>query len=509
MNHKLHVLASFFNKPDRLAEIDSIIDPSYFNDAERTLYIVIYNLYYQGVTTFNEKVVLDYLSSHPVKKQEFLDKQGKDLIMLLQHEGDINFNYHYEMLCKENLILEYKQHIDMGEWYCDDVLDIETQSVINQKIEKASIDDIRDYVHNLIYSSEQRFFNKKGTEISDASFKLRELIESYETAPSVGLPLVDPYFSSATRGARKTKLYCVSASTGSGKTRTLVANMCKVSCPIVFRSGVWQILNSNEKSLFVTNELQVDEVQTMLLAHIAGVDEDAIKLNSATPEEKERIQIAINLLENLDNITILTLPDPSIGDIKTNIRQLCIQHGITNVFYDYIAVSPSLLSDFKGTRDDVALLLITSALKDLANELQLFIMTATQVNAKGEDSNFIDEACIRGSRAVADKLDVGIGMRIPTQEQLKEVANLIEQYGISPNRCFDIYKNRGSKHAHITLWLDYDLSIMDYRVLFITKRGSGIVTTIDLIEVNPNNEGVSVESMKRDYEKTAQKTLLL
>ena len=62
-------------------------------------------------------------------------------------------------------------------------------------------------------------------------------------------------------------------------------------------------------------------------------------------------------------------------------------NGIEYAFFDYIFTSPSLLSEFRDikVREDVALGLLSAALKDLANELGIFIMSATQLSGDYEN----------------------------------------------------------------------------------------------------------------------------
>ena len=53
------------------------------------------------------------------------------------------------------------------------------------------------------------------------------------------------------------------------------------------------------------------------------------------------------------------------------------------MFYDYIHISAGLVANRdKQMRDDVILMLLSTTLKDLANELDIHISTATQLNGK-------------------------------------------------------------------------------------------------------------------------------
>ena len=79
------------------------------------------------------------------------------------------------------------------------------------------------------------------------------------------------------------------------------------------------------------------------------------------------------------------------------------------------------------------------------------------------------------SRSIADKLDLGAGMRVPTKEELAKVQTFISAKGITPNLFIDIYKNRRSKYKSVRLWLHADLSCMRYTGLFVTDWKHNLV----------------------------------
>ena len=85
------------------------------------------------------------------------------------------------------------------------------------------------------------------------------------------------------------------------------------------------------------------------------------------------------------------MPDPSNELIKTTIQNQCMLYGIEYVFFDYIFISTALLKEFKGTqlRNDEILLLLSTTLKNLAVELNVFVMSATQVNANADNNKNI------------------------------------------------------------------------------------------------------------------------
>ena len=122
------------------------------------------------------------------------------------------------------------------------------------------------------------------------------------------------------------------------------------------------------KVLVLTTELEKDEVQTIILSNVTGINEEKILYGTYTPEESDRITEAIEMMEQNSNLFIESLPDPSITAIKSIIKKHASITGVEYVFYDYIFSSPNLLSEFKDARirEDVSLMMLSTALKDIA-----------------------------------------------------------------------------------------------------------------------------------------------
>lgn len=132
--------------------------------------------------------------------------------------------------------------------------------------------------------------------------------------------------------------------------------------------------------------MEKDEIQTLILAFLSGVNEDKILRNTYdNPLEKERVKHAVDLMkEYSENFIFIRVADPSVAQVKAMIRKEVLKHDIYYVFYDYIFSSPALSNEYKGLglRDDLLLLYLSTALKDLANELGVFMMSATQLADK-------------------------------------------------------------------------------------------------------------------------------
>ena len=112
--------------------------------------------------------------------------------------------------------------------------------------------------------------------------------------------------------------------------------------------------------------------------------------------------------------------------------------------------------------------MFSTALKDLAVELNVFMMSSTQLNAKGDDnSNIRNEASLSGSRSIINKADVGAIMARPTKEELDFLTN---ENGVSftPTMVTDIYKVRAGEWTQVRIWSDVNLGNLRKKDLFVT-----------------------------------------
>lgn len=197
------------------------------------------------------------------------------------------------------------------------------------------------------------------------------------------------------------------------------------------------------------------------------------------------MKLAVEYLKNNNNLIIEYLPDPTIISVKTMIKKHTLQNDVKYVFYDYIHIGAGLVANRdKLMRDDVILLLLTNTLKELANELDIHISTATQLNGEYEEKEIKNENLIRGSKAVADKADIG-AITLRTNEAEKDLgrAFAIKLGTLEPNFITDIYKNRRGKWTGIRIWRYIDLGTCRITDCFITDRQNNLIEDFDEMRI--------------------------
>lgn len=185
-------------------------------------------------------------------------------------------------------------------------------------------------------------------------------------------------------------------------TRNIIGDACYLSYPICWNNeqNKWDFSGATEKVLVIVTEQEKDEVQTMIISYLSGVNEEKILYGSYNEEESKRIQQALWIINKYNNLYITEMPNPNVQQIKFVVKEMCRRYDIGYIFYDYLFSNPSLLNEYRDLkiREDQALGIFSAELKALAVETNTFILTSTQTNAKVEDDGkeIKNESVIRG-----------------------------------------------------------------------------------------------------------------
>lgn len=476
-NTILQIFGSLMKNPLLLSEVDkySLTPQDFSTNFEKYIFAAISNLYQNGAERISVVDIDNYLVSHEAVYGVFTENNGIEYLNDAEELATLeNFNYYYNKLKKYNAIRDLKiMGFNTNKIYPENMLDDDREEKLNE-FERMSVQDIFNSVKADIAKTESKYAKKSNTQTLKANDGVRNLIKKLKTTPEIGVNCQGEIFNTVVRGARKGKFYIRSGGTGTGKTRSMVGDACYIAYPIRYNSKKeeWENTGSCEKVLYIGTEQKPDEIQTMILAYLTDINEEKILYGNYSEKEEELLEKAIKLMDIYEeNFIITQLPDPTINQVKTHVRKFCLIDGIENVFYDYIFSSPGLLGEFRDLRirEDVILTMLSTALKDLAAELDIFVMSATQVNGELEDKKGIkNQTCLRGSKGISDKVDIGaITMKV-TQDELNMLSILIQKKGIKPNQVTDIYKVRRGRYNDVRIWSYMDLGTCRKQDLFIT-----------------------------------------
>ncbi len=266
----------------------------------------------------------------------------------------------------------------------------------------------------------------------------------------------------------------------------------------------WESTGNAEKVLYVMTEQDPAEIQTMILSYLTGVNEEAFLYGTFTERQKERIKIAIEIMRKYkDNLLFARIPDPCAAVVKNLFRRYSLQTGVNYFFFDYIFSSPAMLNEYRDLKlpEYVCLRLFTTALKNLAIELNAFILTSTQISNDDGNGGFKDFHNIQGSKQVVNLADLGCIASRPTKEELKIAEGFKKKFPFSqtPNYIIDIFKNRRGKNTMCRIWSYMDLGTCRKEDLFITYADNNLMSEEDFELLNLNGKNEIYEDLAEQY----------
>ena len=489
----MQIFGSLMNKPSLLSEVDRYqLDPQDFTQQlDKFIFSAIYNLYAGGAQNIHTLDIDNYLQTNDLAKKLMERDNGIGFLQDCEtYSEEGNFPYYYSRFKKLILLRELeKRGKSISQFYSEDPLDPH-HAEINERFEKLTTTDIINSLKAEISVLENKYVNNTLYKESKASDNIRNLLVELKVKPEVGIKLQGDIFNTITRGGRKGKMYLRSASSGVGKSRSMVGDACNIAYPIRFepRYNKWVATGGGEKVLYVMTEQDTDEIQTMVLAYLSGFNEEMLLYGTFTEEHMERLLKAVDIMETYqENLLLVHMPEPSASIVRNLFREYSIQKGVDNFFYDYIYSCSGILNEYRdlGVREDVALRLFTTALKNLAVELDAFVLTATQIsNDDDKKGGFKDMRNIQGSKAIANLVDFGCIMSVPTVEELEEVKGFQKMFNFSPNCITDVFKNRRGRWTRVRIWSRMDLGTCRRYDLFVTTPNNKPIEDFQCIEFN-------------------------
>lgn len=276
-----------------------------------------------------------------------------------------NFDLYYTRVKKYSLLYHLqKQHYDISDFYIEDKDSVDPlkEDEIKKRLEQSSIDDILNSVEGKFNEIKNNFINGK-KEKTDPANNIFSLIESLKERPDSGPDLEGAIFTNACRGAREGCLFLKSASTNAGKSRTSVFDACRLAYPERWshEKGTFiRDLNFDEprqprKVLFIVTEMDIEEIQTIMLAYLSGVDEAHILNGKYDVGEEERVKYAGTIMQKYQGYFLIeAISDPNLINVETTIKKYTTVDKVKYVFFDYIHSTASMMNQFakNGLRED-------------------------------------------------------------------------------------------------------------------------------------------------------------
>ena len=488
------VLGCLIKHPQFLSEIDkySLDLTDFSNRFERYIFHAIQGLYQNGATTITTVDIDNFLATNDSAHKYFEQQNGLEYIEdILEFSNVENFDYYYNKLKKINLLRALKkQGMDISEFYIEDLTNPKAAEV-NQTFEQLELIDIINQVKRKVLALEQSYIKKGNVESWSVANEIDNIISHIGDTQNIGLSVNGEIFTQIINGAELGALTIRSLASGVGKTRLAVADACRLAYPFYFDTTTMKWVQNgghHQNVLFIMTEQTPEQILRMILAYLTGIEESKFRYGALTEEENKRINKAKQLiLAYRDNLQLMRIPDPTIEQVRLMVREKVITSNIKYVFMDYVFISPGILNEFRGhnIRNDEALLLMTTALKDLAIELNISVFTSTQVNARIDENKEIrNEATLAGGRSTINKADNGIIGARPTKEELDLLKQVNMTCNIEPNLVFDVFKVRSGRWTQVRIWSYWNPGTLRLKDLFLTDSRLQVID--DFFNEHPN-----------------------
>ena len=498
----MQVIGCVFQTPQLLDFTDKyiIVDEDFADNFHRIVFGSIYTLHELGAEKITIKTISDFLSTRPKNEAIFKQNKGEEWLLKIIENCSLNtFDYYYGRLKKFSLLRAYDNcGIDITDIYdADNILDTKKKQKQEDFLDNSSLEEIADKVDQKIDNIRMQFVDDTFGEAQQAGEGIFELINKFKTTPEVGVPMYGPLVNTVTRGARLRKFYLRSAATGVGKTRSMIADACYIGCNKIYdESFGWISTGVSEPTLFITTEQELEEIQTMMLAFLSNVNEEHILNGKYEGDEEKRVMEAAEILSN-SPLFVEELPDFSLKDVENTIKKNIRDHDVKYVFHDYIHTSLKILEEITRRsggvklREDNILFMLSTKLKDICNQLGVFIMSATQLNGDYQEAKTPDQNLLRGAKAIADKIDYGSILLAVKDEDLVALEKILATNIFDkPTIKMSVYKNRRGRYKGVILWCKADLGCCRIKPMFCTGYDYEMISIEDIkIKVEDDEEG--------------------
>jgi replicative DNA helicase len=483
----MQVLGCLLQQPSLLSSTNDFnINNDDFPEAfHKIIFASINNLYQSGVKVIDEPTIDGFLMKYDTQYQIFSENDGVNYLTHIKSISQLdNFKYHYKRIKKFSFLRSCKNKgIDFSDIYDTNIISPTEDEKMKRQFDELTLEDMTNRIKSRVIELQDEFSTAETSQGIQAAKGMKELKEELKKNPDYGAPLCSNILNTVLRGARLGKFYLRSLPSGGGKTRLAIADLLNICCDELYdvKKKRWTSNGEPGDGLFITTELDDDEIQTIMMAFISGVDEEKILTGKLSKEEDERVDHAIDIIAR-SGIHIKYIDDFSIEDIKQIIEKYVIDFKVKYVVFDYIHTSIKLMSEvskksqMNGLREDQLLLLLSTELKGLAKKYDIWLMSSTQTNDNYKEQDGKDAGAVSGAHSIPNKVDAGMIMSPVTNKDKKLVESILHNgFTNDPNYMCSVYKNRRSTYNKMIIWQYIDLGTMRTKDCFVTKMDGTLV----------------------------------
>lgn len=468
------------------------------NDFDDNLHKVIFGVLQnfsleKDINSVDGFTIDSYLKQFPVQHLMYQKGMGVEVINRAKGMCEVHsLDYSYKTIKKLSLLRRFKSiGMDISDLYDVNNLNIKEEEEKRAKLETMTIDEIKQHFKMKLIEIDLEYQTRSDSYSFRAGEGIEDLIERCKSAQNWGVTFQSRLYNAVFRGMLGSKFMIRSGGTGSGKSRQSIGDMCNISCEerYIPEKQEW-VKNTNvQDSVFISTELTEDEIHLVMLATVAGVPEETIKDGKYSEEIAYRLNRASKVIKN-SKMHCEYSSNFCIDELENIIEKNIIRNGAKYIFFDYIQITSNLAQELNRLfgyvlREDQMLNQLSTALKNLANKYDVFILSSTQLNRTYKQEQYLDVTSLRGGMATADKADyVVITMKLTKADQLRLQPILDEGFKTVPTHGHHVVKNRGGKWNGVILWTCTDMDTMNVKDCFVTNQDYEFIYSINPVVLN-------------------------
>lgn len=495
------LIGNICNHPNFLIDADvHLNDSDFVTNFHKVVFMAINNLVSENGTV---KAITEFDIDTYLKQSDTYYKiwQNGNGITFIQDAKDLAnkdlFFDNYHTIKKHSILRKYKDDgVDISDIYdpnsTEPDLINEQQASLIKMTENDLIEHFTKKILNIREELKESVDN--GVKYFQVGDDLETLKERINAVPEFGYPFRNPYFNTLFNGKRKGKFFLQSGASGFGKTRQALVDLLYTACDemVDSKTGKWTKLSAPRPCLFISTELEKEELQLQMISFITKIMPEIISAGNYTHSVEKEIDRAIAVMKKAP-LYIIEMEEFDTNDIRNEIERYILNYKVEYINFDYIQMNPKLSLSMQKQfghkmQDDQMLLEVSRVLKNIAKEHDVFISSSTQLNASHSEMNpevSRTQNALRGSKAIADKVDYGVIIAPPTSHDLKKINNIESE--IRPNMSYWVYKNRNNM-KNVVIWSHINLGTMKEEFLFATDYQYNIID-ITLTDINVNDNG--------------------
>ena len=504
-----NVIGSICQDTELLKDSKTQLNPEDFMQSlHQTVFKAINNIVYNAsgdnVSNITAVDVDNYLSAYPTQYKIWNDQKGFEYLQnCLEHANKETYWQSYDRIKKMSILRAYvNKGFDISElydWESDDFLSREKSL---QDLDKKDMKDIFEH------------FTLKNLQIKDsydietegkqfkAGTNIKDLLDKFKAGIEYGAPYPNEFENFLFRGQRKGKVVIRSGASGTLKTSISIANMVNNAVSKVYKKGEWHYNGVSLPSLFISTELDEDELNVIALAYMTGIPRKVIMDGLFNKEQEKVLEEAGYILES-SPLYMYHIPNFSVADIEDIIERNILDNDVGYISFDYIQLTSKLArstSELFGQnqREDQILLHLSSSLKTLAEKYDVYIETGTQLNRNSKEEDNWDATSIRGGSSIIDKVDCAELLFRAKEKHLEKVKTIVEEsgFGKEPTYFRVVFKNRAGM-ADVIIWSHMNPSTVREEVLFCTDLDYNIIEDVEKLSFE-FKEGRTDKDLKKE-----------